>query len=655
MSVQPNRFFQLSLIFLVALNLVPHFADYTVPTLAVGGICLCWRLLYEFQLVPLPNFFTKIGLVIALTYLVYLNYGQIFGLESGSALLICAVALKLVDRVGYRDAMVLLFLNFMLLLARFFESQSLGISIFAAFDMIITTALLVQLHNGARFKFNMATLLKTGSKLALQITPFMVLLFFVFPRFSTNFLSIRTSKTKLAGFSETMDPGAVASVAQSDQIAFRVRFYGSAPPANEMYWRGAILSVDHGMRWERGKFNKYEVRGPEGSFTNTIRQEILLEPNYNDWLFALDRPFWIEHQKSYLQNQLRTMDGFVFALNENYNKQSVYEVYSHIGSGDTISDSTNAIYLQSEGNKDSRVHQLLEDIQRTAKTNEDKANLLMRFYQKQFLYTLSPGTLKTGSLEEFLFEKKQGFCEHFAASFASLMRLMNVPSRVVVGFQGGKKNQLSDYYIVTTRDAHAWTEIWSETKQKWVRFDPTAMVAPLRIELGGENYHSMTEDELLANQNSTELAFDSSWWGQTQLALDALSTNWSLFLLNYDRGGQKSFFAKLGLENVNQNLMLMMSLLILLCYFLWVRMRNNKPEVVASPAQRAYLLLRRKLAKKGIEKEFSEGPRNFLVRCEQALPDSAVNIAEFRDAYLAQEYGQKNSDFDFRSCLRKIQ
>lgn len=289
MNPQPNRFFHLSLILLVALNLVPHFNDYTVPTLAVGGLCLTWRLLYEYQIVPLPNLFTKVGLVLVLFYLVFENFGQILGLESGTALLICAVSLKLIDRVGYRDAMVLLFLNFMLLLARFFESQTLGITIFAGFDLIITTALLVQLHNGSQVKFDAVSLLKTGSKLFIQIAPLMILLFFVFPRFSTGFLQAKNRRTQLNGFSDSIEPGVMSSLAQSDQSAFRVRFLGQIPHPLDMYWRGGILVNNQGMKWLKGSFEKEKKVRPSSILKNANEQEIMLEPVFNDWLFALDR------------------------------------------------------------------------------------------------------------------------------------------------------------------------------------------------------------------------------------------------------------------------------------------------------------------------------------------------------------------------------
>ena len=656
MNPQPNRFFQMSLILLVALNLVPHFADYTVPTLAVGGLCLAWRLLYEYQIVPLPNFFTKMGLVAALTYLVYENYGQILGLESGSALLICAVSLKLIDRVGYRDAMVMLFLNFMLLLARFFESQSLGITIFAGFDLIITTALLVQLHNGSQIKFNFLTLLKTGSKLFLQVTPFMVLLFFVFPRFSTGFLSAKTNRPALDGFSESMEPGTMSRLAQTDQPAFRVRFFGSVPSSLDRYWRGGVLSVNQGMRWEKGAFLKSRAQRPGRLMKGALKHEILQEPVFNDWMFTLERGIWVEQRNALMQSKTQVSEGGVFSLNKPYDRKYVYDVYSNQILKEELSLELKKVFLQTPQVTDKRVLDLVRKISQDNATPEQKAERLMGFYQKQFRYTLSPGRMTTNKVGEFLFEKRLGFCEHFAVSFASLMRLAGVPARVVVGFQGGVKNRLSDYYLVTSKDAHAWTEIWSESKSQWLRYDPTLVVAPLRFELGGQVYHSMTGEERSQVSDGQEYLLNYQWglFEQTYFALDALATNWNRFLLHYDQQGQKEFFAKMGLENVNQDLLLSVSLLVLLCFFLWVRLRSRKEIKTASPSQKAYLSLRTRLAKKGIEKEVFEGPSDFLKRVEKTLPEKKEAIKEFRDLYLEGYYGKNENKQSIQACLKEI-
>ncbi len=656
MSPRPDRFFHLSLIFLVALNLVPHSNDHTVPTLAVGGLCLVWRLMYEYQLVPLPNFFTKVGLVGALFYLVYENYGQILGLESGSALLICAVSLKLIDRVGYRDAMVLLFLNFMLLLARFFESQSLGITIFAGFDLIITTALLVQLHNNSRIKFDFWTLLKTGSKLFIQIAPFMILLFFVFPRFSTGFLQAKSNRPTLDGFSDTMEPGSMSRLAQTDQPAFRVRFPDRAPNPLEMYWRGGILVINQNMKWLKGSFDKIVPLRPGQIMKDASRQEILLEPVFNEWLFTMDRGVWVDHRNRFLQRRTRKMEGSIFTLLKGQDNKFIYESYSVPEIKETLNPKMRQVYLAGPENSDTRVQSLLSEISSGATSSEEKADRLMLFYGKQFRYTLEPGAMKTKELGEFLFDKKLGFCEHFAVSFASLMRLSGVPARVVVGFHGGRKNPLSDYYLVTSKDAHAWTEIYSDEKQQWLRYDPTRMVAPLRFELGGEIFHSLSEDELLQGAVGDEIRrnYDLGWFRQSFLVMDAMATNWNTFLLDFDRTGQQEFFARLGFKAVNQNLLLTLSLLILLTFFLVVRLANKNKVKKEDPVQTTYFDLRTKLAKKGIEKESYEGPSDFLKRAQRELPEHKEDLESFRELYLLDHYGLENHLKNLKEVNSKI-
>ncbi len=650
MNPTPNRFFHLSLIFLVALNLVPHFSTYTVPTLAVGGLCLVWRLLYEFQYIPLPNVLTKMGLVVTLSYLVFKNYGQILGLEAGSALLICAVSLKLIDRVEYRDAMVLLFLNFMLLLARFFESQSLGMTIFAVFDLIITTALLVQLHNGSQIKFDPQTLFKTGLRLFFQVAPFMVLLFFVFPRFSTGLIAGQRRSNQLKGFSDTMKPGSFSQLAQQDQEAFRVIFNGKEPGPFDLYWRGGILTLDAGMRWEKGELKKVDYQ-PLESKELLYEQEILLEPFFEKWLFALDRPTRILHNSLVMIRRTESFEGELFRLNKEQNNKIVYRAFSSLQIASKLSKNDRKKYLQTTQVQDPRVNELVHSISEVSSENEERAQELMKFYQKQFRYTLSPGELKTENLGEFLFEKKVGFCEHFAVSFASLMRLANVPSRVVVGFHGGEKNPISNYYLVTSRDAHAWTEIWSDTKNRWIRFDPTFMVAPLRIELGGQVFHSLSESERLLID---EKSLNKGWLKQASLAFDAVATQWNLFLLNYDRQGQLDFFEKIGLKGVNQKKLVPVTLLILLCFYLWIRYKNRQSQVEISEAQKAYLFLRERLAKKGIDKLSFEGPSDFLMRAAKEYPEKQNEINLFRQYYLPAEYGNHPSKENLRILVKNI-
>ncbi len=654
MNPQPNRFFHLSLIFLVALNLLPHWNDHSVPTIVVGGFCLVWRLLYEYQKVRLPNDFVKAVLVMALSYLVYENYGQILGLESGSALLICAVSLKLIDRVDYRDAMVLLFLNFMLLLARFFESQSLGITLFAGFDLVITTALLVQLHNGAQVRFDIWTLLKTGSKLVLQVAPVMVLLFFVFPRFSTGFLSAPSRQGALDGFSNTLEPGSLTRLAQTDQLAFHARFKGEAPALTQRYWRGGVLTENQNMKWLTREFKKNRLRPLAGTSVSSIAYEILVQPVFNDWIFTLDRGVWVEPRHSQWQRRVRQTEGSLFRFTKAPDQKLLYEAQSVLGGSPSLRASQGAslfadqraLYLQTPSEAtDPRVRSLVQEVSKGQPTNEEKAQRLMQFYSTQFRYTLSPGRLKTQELAEFLFEKRVGFCEHFAVSFAALMRLADVPSRVVVGFHGGRRNKLSDYYRVSSKDAHAWTEIWSDTQEQWLRFDPTTLVAPLRFELGGEVFHSLTDDQRALAQSEGFLSgYDRGWWQQGFFAADALATQWNLFLLKYDQQGQKDFFAKLGLGNLHPLVLFGVSILVLVLFFLWLRSKNPLFAAGDDSTQRAYLKLQTLLEKKGIQKKSFEGPSDFLIRAQKEDPTRQAPLESFRKNYLATRYGLQKGE-----------
>ena len=64
---------------------------------------------------------------------------------------------------------------------------------------------------------------------------------------------------------------------------------------------------------------------------------------------------------------------------------------------------------------------------------------VLHWYQTQgFVYTLSPGVLSGNRMDQFLFERKEGFCEHYASSFVLLMRYAGIPARIVVGYQGGQ-------------------------------------------------------------------------------------------------------------------------------------------------------------------------------------------------------------------------
>ena len=111
------------------------------------------------------------------------------------------------------------------------------------------------------------------------------------------------------------------------------------------------------------------------------------------------------------------------------------------------------------------------------------AAVLAKFRDEEYFYTLEPPRLQLDSVDDFLFNTRRGFCEHFASAFTMLARAAGIPARVVTGYQGGEYNPMGGYLLIRQSDAHAWSEVWLEGRG-WVRVDPTAAVAPERVERG---------------------------------------------------------------------------------------------------------------------------------------------------------------------------
>ncbi|MEZ4872720.1 MAG: transglutaminase domain-containing protein [Bdellovibrionales bacterium] len=238
-----------------------------------------------------------------------------------------------------------------------------------------------------------------------------------------------------------------------------------------------------------------------------------------------------------------------------------------------------------------------------------------------------------------------GFCEHFAASFAYLMRVAGVPSRVVMGLQGGKPNELlPDYISVTEADAHSWTEIWDEQKKVWVRMDPTEVVAPLRLELGGQMFHSLPEEALRAGLQRSELEemYRSSWiqkyFGSVILYGEFAAIHWNEFLLKYDKKGQKDFLQSLGLGFLNSKWLGLISVLLLISFFFWRRYWSVSNRSKYSRQRRLFEKLERIWARRGHSRKATEGASTYL----QRLPIKSSRrhvLQEFLTTYEKYEYG----------------
>lgn len=661
---QTSRGFNLSLIVLLTLNILPHIEDHSVVICSVTVLCLVWRGLYEFQRLRLPKLTLKFLFVILSFILVHKVYGQISGVEAATGLLIAGISLKLVDSSSYHDSMVILFLNFLLLMSRFLVSQTLPMTLLGVITIILVTALLIQLHKGNHFKMNTYSLLRTGSRLFLQATPLLVLLFFIFPRYSVGFFRLNNEVKSKSGFSGKVEPGSISKLLVSDQTAFRVEVSGGSLLPNRRYWRGATLEKSHGMSWETltpaNNYVKRVVLGQEQNhLLETIKQKVVLEPHYGNWLFALDKPVSVEFRDRVKNSQISRSEDLDYRIKTNNGQKISYEALSSddlkLALGDPMEN------LEIPQDNDLRLQNLISSVVNNYKTEEDIVDAYLKFFKKNLNYTLTPKPMKSLNVSEFLFETQQGFCEHMSASFAYLLRASQIPARVVVGFQGGVENEFGGHYTVKERDAHAWVEMWSARQASWIRVDPTQYVAPLRIDLGAEVYHSLSQDELQAGLTQEEylLKYKSSWYYryivQSELALDLVSLRWSQFLLDFDREGQKDFFRKLGLQNLKTKYLAYSSFGILIFFILFLNYRKLKIKKPIREEIKSYQRLVQFFQARGLKKEAFQGPLSYLNLAKEKWPSASGMIDEFSKVYQTRVYGPPVDNEEASLRLRNLQ
>jgi hypothetical protein len=268
---------------------------------------------------------------------------------------------------------------------------------------------------------------------------------------------------------------------------------------------------------------------------------------------------------------------------------------------------------------------------------EDEAFIravLAKFRDEQYFYTLEPPRLAPDSIDDFLFNTRRGFCEHFAAAFTVLARAAGVPARVVTGYQGGEVNSMGGYLIVRQSDAHAWSEVWLDGRG-WVRIDPTAAVSPERIERGIEA--AMGEDEPVPGR----FVRRSTLLTQARLAWDTVNTFWNDQIVEFGATQQRSLLQRLGVDDADWRelgialVIVMAAFFIVLSLYLAWQFRPRAQDPVAQ----VYFQLCRKLARRHLARAPHEGPNDYMSRIARLKPDLAAPLAEVRTLYISLRYG----------------
>lgn len=632
----------LSALFLVVL---PHVGR--LPLWVTLSFCCLsgYRLLHDHAAWRLPP--KWIGALLALVTVcgIAISFNMPASRRAAIALLVVLLGLKLLETRTQRDVMVLSCIGYFLVVTNFLYSQSIAMALYLmAIVWSLTVTLMHFQHLGdvdrRRLRFNV----RQSGLLFAQSLPLMLILFIFFPRIDGPLWRLPDDASSgVTGLSNQMSPGALSALSTSSAVAFRVEFERDTPPPALQYWRALVLWNYDGHTWRQGPappVRSIPWRRIDGAYTYTIT----LEPHAARWLLSLDLPYAVIHQGTSIPLQRTGRYAAVGTLNsafELYARRPVewllrytLQSYVHYRVG-ALSDVMRQRALQLPAHLHTRVRQLALEWRRASRRDQDVVQQALRyFHQQSFTYTLTPPALGDDPTYGFLFDTRRGYCEHFASSFTVLMRAAGMPARVVVGYQGGEVNPLGHYLSIRQRNAHAWSEVWLQG-EGWRRVDPTAAVAPERIEMGPEALPEFSSAPFLLRHHT----WLNRMWRGLRLGLDAVHYQWNYWVLQYSAQRQTEFMVRIGLGALTWR-GLTAALALLLSGMLGLfALRMFRRPVRRDPTVSAYQTFCAKLGRRGLLRRASEGPLDFAQRVKQQRPELASEIEHIVTLYSTLRYG----------------
>lgn len=626
----------LFLLLVIAIVSLPHAQHLPYWTVALTCVVLLYRAYLSLTLKPLPSRWLLLTLLLVCTGATFLTFRTIAGRDAGVTLIMLLLALKTLELKAKRDAFVVFFLGFFAVLTHFLFSQTL----LTAFLMLAAVTGLFTALVGAHMPVGKPTMRRRfglAGKMMLLGTPLAMALFLFFPRLSAPLWGVPGNQLETrTGLSDQMSVGDLAEIALNDEIVFRLEFAGTPPQPELLYFRGPVLSSFDGRKWTplRTELETFaQLRREERVKGAPITHTITLEPQRRPWLFALEHPVDGVRLEGYRPLLLANMQIFT---TKPVAERVKYTVTSYPGTehGPLQQSLSLQSYVDLPPGFNPRAMQYAADIRRDPRYanagGRELAQLLLSQINSSYTYTLAPGLYGANSVDEFWFDRKQGFCEHFSQAFVVFMRAFDVPARVVTGYQGAEFNAFDNTYIVRQSHAHAWAEYWVEGSG-WVRADPTAAVAPERIRTLGRTLgaqRGFLGIDALSNANV-------AWLGRLRSSWDAVNNTWNQWVLSYTSDQQLNLLKNMGFEAPDwASLAVIMiigaSLATALAgaWLVWDAPRRDPWQRLFSRAQAA-------LRKQGVQSSPSDGARALATRL--ANQANFANAHAWRDWLLALE------------------
>ena len=613
----------------LAIVIAPHALRAPWWLTALTAALIGWRAAALAHPRLLPSTWLLLTIAAAGMLGVWLEYRAIFGRTSGIMLLVMFGGLKMLESRNQRDAAAVVFLTWFLAITNFLYTQSIPTALGMLAAVATSVTALVGLAAPRRAP---RANLRTAALLVGQAVPAALVLFLLFPRVQGPLWGLpQDAYSAISGLSESMAPGNLSQLTLSDAIAFRVDFKEDLPPRRTLYWRGPVLWDFDGRTWRVGSPSLADLPEPR----NGVRVEysVLLEPHNRNWLFALESAALLPPRSRYLD------DGQIVALAPIRSRMR-YEMVSRTEADPVAQEDPRNLdrALRLPAGFNPRAVALARGWRASSGGDAQVlARAIEHFRLERLQYTTEPRLLGRDSVDEFLFDSREGFCEHFSSAFVFLMRAAGVPARVVVGYQGGDMNPVDGRFTVRQADAHAWTEVYL-VDRGWIRVDPTVLAVPRRLDEG------LARSVAAAGALPLIMRPEMEWLRSLRYNWEALTHQWNLLVLGYNPERQRELMSWLGMRDADwleiaSTLLAALGGFVLLL-FAWMLRRLARPD----PVQKAWVQFCRKLGARGVARSPHEGPRDYAERAARSLPSVSDSIQRIAALYIALRYGKSTPD-----------
>ena len=536
----------LVLLLAVAFVVVPHFEHVPWWATLLVLLMLLWRGVLTARQLTVPGRALLVPLLFGAAAGVYLEHGTLVGHQAGVTFLLLLMALKLLEMRARRDVFVVIFLCFFILLTQFMYSQGPAVALttlmaVAALFFVLVSVNLDEADLPAARKLKMVGMVdgegRAADDRAVPAVPAHL-------RAAVGHAGRRRTRRHrsvqldVAGLDR--QPDRVAR----NRLPCEVR--RRCARLDQLYWRGPVFGSFNGRTWsplsrrtvepapltieaDRNSMVEYTSRsnriGATGCSRSRHRPACRRSTDLN----------------TRLTSEMELLAGDLVRERMRYSMRS----YLGFRIGRNADRARAAGLADAAATYNPRTHEFAVQLQkRVTASAADRDLRLVRaaidhLGHDGYAYTLSPPRLGRHSVDEFLFDTKRGYCEHYSSAFVVLMRSLGIPARVVTGYQGGELNPIDGFVTVRQSDAHAWAEVWLQGRG-WSRVDPTAVVAPVRGRRGdgGRAHGRIRPDRDLRNRD---------WVRVWRFNREAVQNSWNQWVLSYSQERQRALVEMLGL------------------------------------------------------------------------------------------------------------